>query len=38
MKAFILESYGANRALQLADVPEPQLRDDEVLVRSMPQA
>lgn len=33
MKAFILESYGANRALQLADVPEPQLRDDEVLVQ-----
>ncbi len=31
MKAFVLESYGANRALQLADVPEPQLRDDEVL-------
>lgn len=33
MKAFILESYGANRALQLADAPEPQLRDDEVLVQ-----
>ncbi|WP_353175489.1 NADP-dependent oxidoreductase [Delftia acidovorans] len=33
MKAFILESYGTNRALQLADVPEPQLRDDEVLVQ-----
>ncbi len=33
MKAFILESYGANRALQLAEVPEPQLRDDEVLVQ-----
>lgn len=33
MKAFILESYGANRALQLADVPEPHLRDDEVLVQ-----
>lgn len=33
MKAFVLESYGANRALQLADVPEPQLRDDEVLVQ-----
>ena len=33
MKAFVLESYGANRALQLAEVPEPQLRDDEVLVQ-----
>lgn len=33
MKAFVLESYGVNRALQLADVPEPQLRDDEVLVQ-----
>lgn len=33
MKAFVLESYGANRALQLADLPEPQLRDDEVLVQ-----
>ena len=33
MKAFVLESHGANRALQLADVPEPQLRDDEVLVQ-----
>lgn len=33
MKAFILESYGANRALKLAEVPEPQLRDDEVLVQ-----
>lgn len=33
MKAFILESYGANRALQLAEVPEPPLRDDEVLVQ-----
>jgi alcohol dehydrogenase len=33
MKVFILESHGANLALQLADVPEPQLRDDEVLVQ-----
>lgn len=33
MKAFVLESHGANRALQLAEVPEPQLRDDEVLVQ-----
>lgn len=33
MKAFILERHGASRALQLAEVPEPQLRDDEVLVQ-----
>ncbi|MDR3015745.1 MAG: NADP-dependent oxidoreductase [Delftia acidovorans] len=33
MKAFILESYGAKRALRLADVPEPELREDEVLVQ-----
>lgn len=33
MKAFILESHGASRALQLAEVPQPQLRDDEVLVQ-----
>ena len=33
MKAFILESYGARRALRLADVPEPELREDEVLVQ-----
>ncbi|WP_336692338.1 NADP-dependent oxidoreductase [Delftia acidovorans] len=33
MKAFILESYGAKRALRLADVLEPELREDEVLVQ-----
>lgn len=33
MKAFVLEGYGKKRALQLADVPEPELRDDEVLVQ-----
>lgn len=33
MKAFVLESHGASRALQLAEVPEPPLRDDEVLVQ-----
>jgi len=38
MKAFLLERYGAagkgaGRALRLADVPSPQLRDDEVLVQ-----
>lgn len=32
MKAFVLDRYGKKRALRLADVPTPQLRDDEVLV------
>lgn len=32
MKAFVLERYGKKRALRLADVPQPQLREDEVLV------
>lgn len=32
MKAFLLERYGRKRALRLADVPVPALRDDEVLV------
>jgi alcohol dehydrogenase len=32
MKAFVLERYGKKRPLQLADIPEPQPRDDEVLV------
>jgi len=32
MKAFVLERYGRKRALRLADMPPPQLRDDEVLV------
>jgi len=32
MKAFILERYGKQRALKLADLPNPTLRDDEVLV------
>lgn len=32
MKAFILERYGKKSALRLADMPRPQLRDDEVLV------
>lgn len=32
MKAFILERYGKQRALRLADLPRPELRDDEVLV------
>ena len=32
MKAYVLDRYGKNTALRLADVPEPPLRDDEVLV------
>ena len=32
MKAFVLERYGKKRALRLAEVPNPELRDDEVLV------
>ena len=33
MKAFIVDRYGKKESLRLADVPEPSLRDDEVLVR-----
>jgi len=33
MKAFVLERYGKHRALQAAEVPTPQLREDEVLVQ-----
>lgn len=33
MKAFLLERYGKKRDLRLADVPVPELRDDEVLVQ-----
>jgi NADPH:quinone reductase-like Zn-dependent oxidoreductase len=33
MKAFVLERYGKQRALRLADMPHPELRDDEVLVQ-----
>ena len=33
MKAFVLDGYGKKRALRLVDVPEPELRDDEVLVQ-----
>lgn len=33
MKAFLLDSYGKKRALRLADVPDPVLHDDEVLVQ-----
>ena len=33
MKAFILERYGKNSSLRLADMPAPELRADEVLVK-----
>ena len=33
MKAFILDRYGKKSALRLADMPTPELRDDEVLVQ-----
>lgn len=32
MKAFVLDRYGKQHTLQLTDVPDPELRDDEVLV------
>jgi NADPH:quinone reductase-like Zn-dependent oxidoreductase len=32
LKAFVLESYGKQRALRSADMPHPELRDEEVLV------
>ena len=33
MRAFVLDRYGKNRALQSADRPSPELRDDDVLVQ-----
>ena len=33
MKAFVLDRYGKHRPLEAAEVPTPQLRDDEVLVQ-----
>jgi NADPH:quinone reductase-like Zn-dependent oxidoreductase len=33
MKAFVLDRYGKGRALRSADVPNPELRDDEALVQ-----
>lgn len=33
MKAFVLERYGKKSALRLADVPMPELRDDEIMVQ-----
>ena len=32
MKAFIVDRYGKKETLRAADVPEPELRDDEVLI------
>ncbi|WP_255416707.1 hypothetical protein [Flavobacterium sp. 81] len=32
MKAFIINKYSKNGALQLADVPVPELKDNDVLV------
>ena len=33
MKAFVLERYGKKRTLRLADMSDPDLRDDEVLIQ-----
>lgn len=33
MRAFVVDKYKKNGALRLADVPEPELQDNEVLVR-----
>lgn len=33
MKAFILDRYGKGRRLRLGEMPEPKLRDSDVLVR-----
>jgi alcohol dehydrogenase len=33
MKAFILEQYGKKNSVHLGEMPEPELRDDDVLVR-----
>nr|WP_297383436.1 NADP-dependent oxidoreductase [uncultured Roseateles sp.] len=33
MKAFVLDRYGKGRPLRAADMPTPELRDDEVLVQ-----
>lgn len=33
MKAFILEGYGRSGGVRIEEVPEPELRDDEVLVQ-----
>lgn len=33
MKAFVLDRYGKKRSLRSADMPSPELRDDDVLVQ-----
>lgn len=33
MKAFVVDSYGKNKPLRAADIPEPTLREDEVLIQ-----
>ena len=33
MKAFVLDRYGKKRALQAAEMPSPELRDDDVLIQ-----
>ncbi|CAN2533706.1 hypothetical+protein [Methylocapsa aurea] len=33
MKAFVVDKYKKKGALRLANMPEPQLQDDDVLVR-----
>jgi len=33
MKAFVLDRYGKQSALRLAEMPTPELRDDEVLIK-----
>src|SRR6476659_11137420 len=33
MKAFVIDRYGKKAALKAADMPMPELRDDEVLVQ-----
>lgn len=33
MKAFILDSYGKNVSLRLGEVPDPEVKDDEILVQ-----
>ena len=32
MKAFVIDRYSKTDPMRLADVPEPQLRDDDVLI------
>src|SRR5438045_9181008 len=34
MKAFVVDKYKKKGALRLANVPEPELRDDDVLIRT----